>query len=166
MPKIQFFALIISVFFLKCEKNVLEPESQFLKIHFHYGLNNELNTFEQTYQKDLVLDGTVKIPFWLTAVKQEQILIKVQTIHFFQFPDTIKYKPEADSIAVVMVPNPSRQFLRIQYHQQDKTVNWHYPLPEDNEYVPLLLELTGLIIEIIKSKPEYQSLPPARGWYV
>ena len=161
-PIIPFILLLLVL----CNKNPVIPEEQFIKIHFHYGFGNELNTFEQTYQKDLVLDGSVKIPFWLTAEEQEQIISKVQTVNFFQFPDTICYNSETDSFTVAIVePNPGRQFLRILYQEQDKTVNWYLPLP-DNEYSISLLELIEHIISIIESKPEYQSLPPVRGGYI
>ena len=167
MQKIRHIVIILLIYsFTACEKNILEPDPQFLQIRFHYWFRNELNTFEQTYQKDLVQDGTAKTSFWLTSEEQGRILEKVQTINFFQFPDTIRYEPGEDSIAVSISPDPGRQFLRVQYQEQDKTVSWYYPLPENNEYVPLLLELQDLVIEIIESKPDYQALPPARGGYI
>jgi len=40
---------------------------------------------------------------------------------------------------------------------------WHCPLPEGNEFVPRLVELKNLIIDINESKPEYKKLPPTKG---
>jgi len=155
----------ILLLLISCNKNPVTPKEQFIKIHFYYGFGNELNTFEQTYQKDLALDGSVKIPFWFTAEEQEQIITKVQAVNFFQFPDTICFNSETDSFTVTIEPNPGRQFLRILYQEQDKIVNWYLPLPDNEESISLL-ELIEHIISIIESKPEYQSPPPMRSGYI
>jgi hypothetical protein len=41
---------------------------------FQVWFRNELNTYENTYQKDLVEDGVIKVRFWLTAEEQNKIL--------------------------------------------------------------------------------------------
>jgi hypothetical protein len=147
----------------------IEPDPQFIKIHFHYGFANELNTFEQTLQKDLVMNGTISTSFWLTTEEQRLILSKVQSVNFFDFPDTIRQEVGSDSIMALTVPNPGIQFLRVQYKEQDKTVYWYAYLRDsqgNNDHATMLIQLTSLIIDIIESKPEYQSLPPAEGGYL
>ena len=167
MSKIQYWLLIlITVFFTGCEKKVLEPDPQFLKIHFHYGFANELNTFEQTFQKDLGLDGTAITDFWFSTEEQERILVKVETINFFNFSDTVGYNPGVDSIAVIIEPHPGWQFLRAKHENRDKTVYWYDFYNYEDKYSTPLMELTSLIIEIIESKPEYQNLPPAGPMYI
>lgn len=163
--KISFGILILLILVLGmngCEKSLNEPATQtalqFLKIHLYYGFGNELNTFEQTYTKDLVMDGYITVSFWLNEEEQQSILNKLRAVDFFHFPDTIMYRTDSG-----MYPDPGWQFLRVSYENKDKTVYWRYPLPEGNEFVPLLLDLINLIIDIIKSKPEYKALPPARG---
>ncbi|MDZ7262309.1 MAG: hypothetical protein ONB05_09430, partial [candidate division KSB1 bacterium] len=139
---------------------------QFLKIHFYYGFGNELNTFEQTYTKDLVMDGYITVKFWLTETEQQRILEKLWEVDFFHFPDTLKYRMGPDSVMVSFHPDPGWQFLRVAYQNADKMVYWRYPLPEGNKFVPLLQELVNLIITIIESKPEYKALPAARGGWI
>jgi hypothetical protein len=161
-----FFSLLLLSWFLiiiGCSKTIIEPDPQFLKIHFYYGFGNELNTFEQTYTKDLVQDGYVTVDFWLTEAEQESIRNKLQVVDFFNFPDTLNYQIDSDSIMVSINPDPGWQFLHVADENRNKIVHWRYPLPEENEFVPALVELKNLIIDLIEAKPEYQALPPPRG---
>jgi hypothetical protein len=136
-------------------------DPQLLKIQYQYGFRDELNTFAGTYQKDLVLDGTVKVPFWLSAEEQDTILGKAMAVEFFSFPDTILAEA-----GVCLDPNPSPDVLRLEYGETEKTVLWSYPLDPASGYTGGLLELTSLIREVIESKAEYKRLPAARGGYL
>lgn len=168
MKKIWY--LIFGLFLITaCSENKsVEPktEVQNLKIHFHYSFKNELNTFDQTFQKDLVMDGTIKVPFYLTQEEQNDILNTITGVDFYSFPDTIRNEPGPDGIIMTINPDPGRQFIRIEYQGKEKLVNWFCPLPQDNPNGIRLLTLQQKIIEIIESKPEYQALPPARGGYL
>ena len=167
MKKFYFLVVVLSILFLaECAKAPLQPEHQFVKIQFHYGFRNELDTFEGTFQKDLILDGTIKTSFRLDAEEQDLILAQVVAIGFFQYPDTIMWKGGPDSIHTEVEPNPGWQFLRIRYEDEEKAVYWRYPLPEEDKLVAPLLDVTHLLREVIESKPEYQALPPARGGYL
>jgi hypothetical protein len=146
-----------------CSKTITEPDPQLLKIHYYYGFGNQLNTFEQTYTKDLVLDGYITVDFWLTEAEQESIRNKLQVVNFFSFPDTLIYQIGSDSIMVSISPDPGWQFLQVADENRDKIVYWRYPFPEGNEFVARLVELKNLIIDIIEAKSEYQALPPPRG---
>ena len=163
--KIILILPLFCLFFSSCQDSSLEPENQFVQIYFKYDFRNALNTFENTYQKDLILDGTVKVPFWLTAEEQNKIFDKVNQLNYFLLPDTLKYIPQ-DSITLSIEPNPGEQKLRIKYLSNDKTTIWTYPLNDDNPQVKDLIELQNFIITIIESKPEYKRLPPRRGGYL
>ncbi len=143
-----------------CEGPIVADE-QLVRVHFHYHFKNELNTFEMTFQKDLVIDGVICTDFWFTTEEQGEILAKAEMHHFHQFPDTIKSEPWA-----AIDPDPGRQILRIKHEDRDHTVSWYHPLPEDHEYVSDLLALRDFLIELIESKPAYKSLPPTRGGYL
>jgi hypothetical protein len=164
--KYLLFLLLVlswSLIMIGCSQTITEPDPQFLKIHFYYGFGNELNTLEQTYTKDLVLDGYITVDFWLTESEQESIRNKLNVVDFFHFPDTLIYQIGSDSIMVSISPDPGWQFLQVADENRDKIVYWRYPLPEGNEFVPRLVELKNLIIDIVEAKPEYQALPPPRG---
>ena len=65
------------------------PDPQFVKIHIRYGFGNSVNTFSGTLTKNLGLDGSVTIPFWLTTAEQDTLLSAVEVADFFTMPDTV-----------------------------------------------------------------------------
>ena len=157
--KYLLFLLLVlswSLIMIGCSKTIIEPVSQ-------YGFGNELNTFEQTYTKDLVLDGYITVDFWLTEAEQESIRNKLQVVNFFSFPDTLIYQIGSDSIMVSISPDSGWQFLQVADENRDKIVYWRYPFPEGNEFSQRLVELTNLMIHIVELKPEYKTLPAPRG---
>jgi hypothetical protein len=145
--------LLISCWLWSCETDVVAPDPAIINIHFHYG--------EHLLQKDLVMDGIAQTQVWLTAEEQDTILAEVRRSDFFHWPDTIRAHPQ-----IAFEPNPGRQFLRVQYQEQDKTVSWYYPLPANHDHAERLSALQDLLITIIVAKPEYKALPPARGGYL
>lgn len=161
---VKYFSFLATLLALlsgtSCEEPTA-PDEQLAMVHFHYHFRNELNTFDKTYQKDLVMDGVTSTEFWFTTEEQGELLAQAEIQHFYQFPDTIK-----SEAGVTNDPDPGRQFLRIKHEEWDHTVSWYYPLPEDHGYVPDLRALRDFLIELIESKPAYKSLPPARGGYI
>lgn len=158
--------LFLSLGLWSCEEETIretgQPDVQFLKIHFRYDFGNELNTFNQTYTKDLVLDGYITIPFWLTTAEQQQIDGKLEALDFFNLPDTILSAVSGDTVST-FDPNPGRQFLRAEHANANKEVSWYYPLPENDPAANAIIELSEFIQNLIHSKPDYQKLPAPRG---
>lgn len=158
----SFISILFIITLDACSKLSNNPaDTQFLQIQFQYGFKNELNTFDGSYQKDLVMDGTIKIPFWLTTHEQKTILDKVLAVKFFSFPDTL-YPLQG----LIIEPDPSPDFLRLKYQDEEKFVVWFYPTDTQSEYSTPLGELVELIKQIVESKPEYKRLPSARGGYL
>ena len=160
-----FFIFLFSTLFLSsCQNSFINSENNNVQIYFKYGHKNVLNTFENTFQKDMVLDGVIKIKFYLTPEEQNQILIKANSINYFSLPDTFKYIP-VNGVIKETDPNPGEQILRIKYHQRDKRIIWTYPLNDDFPKVKDLIELKNFIISIITSKPDYKKLPAPKSGY-
>ncbi|GAB6283109.1 MAG: hypothetical protein STSR0008_18650 [Ignavibacterium sp.] len=156
--------VLLSLLLSACKDSSVEPETPFVQIYFKYNFKNELNTFENTFQKDLVFDGVIKVKFWLTEEEQNKILEKANLVNFFSMPDTFIHS-SSDSILVSINPDPGEQVLRIKYQSYDKTTLWNYPPLQNNEQFNDLIKLQQYIVSIIESKPEYKKLPPARGGY-
>ncbi len=163
--KYLLFLVLFCLFLSSCKDSSVEPATQFAQIYLKYDFENELNTFDNTFQKDLIMDGVIKIEFFLTAEEQNQILEKAYSINYFSLPDTFKYIP-VNGITLITNPNPGEQVLRIKFQQKDKKIIWTYPLNEDNVEANDLMKLKDFIISIIESKPEYKKLPPAKGGYL
>lgn len=163
MKPIKYFLILTLLPILSCNENIIQPDEQFVNILFKYDFKNELDTFNNTYQKDLVLDGLIKIDFWLTTDEQNQIIEKANQLNFFLLPDTIL----ADA-PVQITPNPG-QFLRIKTETEDHSILWNIILEEfqTEQYEDFLKveQLAEFIRLIIESKPEYKKLPPANGGY-
>ena len=159
LKNLVFAFMILAIY--GCNNNINAPEFKIIDIQFRYGFNNELNTFEGTYQKDLIMDGTVVTEFSLTTAEQKSILAELQSNGFFELPDTVKAMP-----MIAFEPNPGIQYLRAKHGEKDKTVSWFYPLPQNDANSERINSLTGFLIEVIESKPEYKALPPARGGYL
>jgi len=68
-----------------CKENNLEsqPEEQYVKILLKYNYKDELNTFDNYLIKDLVLNGQIKVNFWLTKEEQIKIQSMVCETNFF-----------------------------------------------------------------------------------
>jgi hypothetical protein len=147
---------------MSCPKSSNEPEPtadvQTVKVDLQYWFADELNTFAETFQKDLVADGTITVPFWLTSDEQEAILRKAQEVGFFSFPDTIHRQS-----GVSLDPDPSPDLLRLKYENQDRTAIWFYPLDPNDVHSKAILELRDFIVQVIQAKSEYKALPAAPG---
>lgn len=145
------------------QKLLILPEEQFLKLHFRYDFGNELNTYNLTYTKDLVMDGYITVDFWLTRAEQQSIIDKMNEIDFINLPDTIATFSPGDSVGVIIEPDPGRQFIKAKFEDVEKEVSYFIPLPENNPAARKILELSEFIINIIQQKPQYQNLPQPRG---
>ena len=133
-------------------------DPQTVEIHLQYGFLNELNTFEGTLTKDLVVDGSVSVAFWMPAADQDSILEKAERLSFFDLPDTI---PGLTGAAID--PGPSPDWLRIRSGGKDQMVVWTYPLDPDNVQAAAVQELADYIFSVVQRNPVYILLPPARG---
>ncbi|MBN2012434.1 hypothetical protein JW960_24105 [candidate division KSB1 bacterium] len=159
--------ILLFMLFQSCTESsnpqALKPDEQTVKIDFHCSFKEHLNTFTHKLTKDLVIDGTITIDFWLTKAEQRMILAKADTIDFFNLPDSLNWADD-DSIHLAISPDPGIQYLRIQAGESDKTVYWNIVNSYAEEF-GRLQELTSFIISIIMAKPEYKSLPEANGGY-
>jgi hypothetical protein len=133
-------------------------EPQFVEVQLQYGFQDEVDTFRGHLTKDLVMDGSITVPFWMSKENQESILLKAEELSFFQLLDRI---PAREGVAVC--PDPSPDLLRIRSGHQDKTVVWSYPLDPENTQASAVKELSGFIMEIVRQTDAYRRLPDARG---
>ena len=158
--KIFFLSLASIIAYSSCKNSLIEPDIQFVQIDFKYNFKDELNTFENYYQKDLVIDGVIRVNFWLTQEEQDNIIQKLEETNYFTLPDTI-----LNTAPVEVTPNWT-QLLKIKYGNKEHTVVWNYIVKEyQTEQYIKLLELAKYIKQVIESKPEYKKLPARNGGY-
>jgi hypothetical protein len=163
--KINGLSIILILFFISCSHSVTPGETRELNLKFSYGVNsrNILNTFENTYTKDLILDGTMTVPFTLSDNDFKVISKKITEINFFAFPDTF-IVPTGDTVGII-TPFSIYKF-EVNYKSVRKRLYWADEVMNPNVQTTKLRELTSSIESIIQSHPEYSKLPPAKGGYL
>jgi len=133
-------------------------DNQFIQVFFQAGFN-ELDTFNGTYQKDLI-PGIARTRMWLTASEQDTILRYVNEIEFFSFPDTIFREP-----FMITSPDPGPLIIRIKYRDHDRKVVWFFPPDQNSMAGRKIRGLDRLLRNIIGAKPEFKVLPNTNGVY-
>lgn len=124
---------------------------------FSYGVleKNILNTFEETYTKDLVNAGMATTTLNLTNKEKQKIFELMSDIELFDYPEEVE--------GMNILP-ASGYVFEITYHGRSKNIRWLGEFnnsKRDRDFETL----TKMIIEIIKSKEAYKKLPPAEGYY-
>jgi hypothetical protein len=163
--KIMTFMLLLGCFLASCSQSTSSSGTREINLRFSYGVNarNILNTFQNTYTKDLISAGDTTVPFTLSANDLNQIINKMNEINFFAYPDTFKV-PTGDTVLIV---TPSSTYIfDVSYKLTDKHFYWSDYIMNENAEANKLRELITLIETIIQSNPEYSKLPPAQGGYI
>ena len=155
---------ILALLALSCSKSVAPPEGRDFNFKLDYGIfaKNVLNTYDNTYTKDLVIDGTVTVPFTLSDSELQCIDAKMIGIGFFSFPDTFVV-PGADTLGYV-TPH-STYIFDVKDNSTVKHLYWSDCIVSEDTNGVKLRGLISLIVNIIHSNPKYSQLPPANGGY-
>ncbi len=136
-------------------------ESDFnLLFRYGVGAKNELNTFEGTYTKDMVIDTPITTGLILSEEELEQIRQKMIEIDFFNYPED--FPPRLDRI----VTPCTDYFIRVENGSIVKEINWNTNSMLESDIQDNLWQLVGCIIDIVEQRPEYKALPPAKGAYL
>ena len=139
------------------------PKNDFnFNLLFRYGVGakNELNTFEGTYTKDMVLDPPITIKLTLSDAELEQIRQKMVEIGFFDYPENFPLRTDFE------VTPRTDYYIRVENGSSVKEVSWNSNSMLENNVQDNLLQLVDLIRSVVEQKPEYKALPPARGGYL
>jgi hypothetical protein len=136
-----------------------DPSKNPVNIHFKYGVGgkNELNTFNGTFTKDLVIDGTITTRLTLTPEELSQIQERLSDIGFFDYPETFPSQ-------LVVTPRGD-YYLKVQNGSTVKEVTWYSDSQLDPKTDADLSQLCSLITDMIEEKLEYKLLPPPNGAY-
>jgi len=129
-----------------------------VNIVFKFGVaeRNELNTFNGTFTKDLIMDGTITTRLILPQEELSQIQKRLSDIGFFDFPDTF---PSRGAVT----PRED-YYIKVQNGSTVKEVTWYSDSMSDTR-TENLRQLYSLLTDKIMEKIEYKLLPPAKGGY-
>jgi len=175
MRKINLIYILVALsVFTYCNKSYDPIEEAFkcnsennpINLIFKYGVTakNILNTFDCTYQKDMILDPPVITNLKLTEEELDSIFVIMQSIEFFKYPDTFYIDVQNDTIGVI-TPS-SKYYFFVENDSIWKELFWNDSIINPDASAEKLRYLNNYIIDIIKSKEEYKVLPEPRGGYL
>lgn len=138
------------------------PQDFEFLVKFGVGAKNVLNTFENTFTKDMVMDPAITISLKLSQEEKKLVYEQMRQIHIWDYPT--RFRPDTDTI---QSPQPS-YYLRIQINGEQKEIFWKQGIASEEDVAVKFKELLDWYIrdEIIFSRPEYKQLPEARGGYM
>ena len=134
------------------------PQSTTFNLIFKYGVEakNELNTFDQTYTRDMVMDPSVTIKFKLTDNELAGIYQKLNDLKLFS--------ESTKSIEENMMVMPcSSYYLKVQINSEQKELSWNNCRGRISDKFQ---QFTNYVIQIIESKEEFKKLPTPQGGYL
>ena len=168
MKRIILILAALILLLIGCAPSAPPPTAQpTFDFIFRYGVGakNELDTFEGTYTKDMVLDPSVTIKLSLTEEEMNQIQQKMTEISFFDYPEVFSVAVPPGEPVGSITPFASYYF-KVQQGSITKELKWDAEIVNKDAKADKLKELIKLITDIIQSKPEYQKLPPPNGGYL
>jgi hypothetical protein len=165
--KVCLFILLISLTLSTCSAPPVRDHKRGFNILVRYGFGggrNELNTFQGTFTKDLILDCVTTIPLQLSNEDLSAIEERLADIRFFDYPEDF-IPPPANPHALKLVEPHETYFFIVQVGSRTKVVSWEDSDWSGHPRAVALREAVKFIRSIIESKAEYKGLPPTRGIY-
>lgn len=149
---------IVVLFLGGCNYKIVKDPVTIFNLIFRYGVGakNELDTFNQTYTKDMVMDPSVTVKFKLTDNELIDIYRKINDLKLFDENE----KPTGGNLFVTPC---SSYYLKTQTGSVQQELSW------DNcrgKISDKFQQFTDYLITIIESKEEYKALPTPNGGYL
>ena len=159
------FLTMCALLLLSCADSGLGPADRHFNLLLRYGVGarNELNTFNDTFTKDLLLDGTATTRLVLAQSDFDTIESRLQSIGIFSYPDTF-VALHGDTVAGI---EPHATYdLVVTLDSKAKRLFWEDAIISADPRATQLRQAFEFVRAIIDLKPEYRRLPPARGGYL
>ena len=135
-----------------------------------YGKSN-IDTYKNTFTKDLVEDGRKTIDFVIPADKMQEIYEAFVEYNIFGLPADINAAANISDPELAMAWTPCSEYsLTYTFNGEKRTVVCNDGGPWDAENGPSaernrLVDFVRFIVEYIYSSNEYQNMPPTKGGY-
>ena len=120
-----------------------------------------MDTFNGTLTKDLVLNGTVTVPFGFKRSEQDSLVAVLAQTDFVGLPDTLYPMPN-----VSIYPDPGFQVLRVELEGTTKSLVWMAILDASDPRTGRVRELWTRLRSLVQSTDTYRQLPLAEGAYL
>jgi hypothetical protein len=163
--KQMLMVLVAAIVSLSCSDSGTTPAERSFNVSLKFGVGarNELNTFTDTFTKDLILDGTVTTKLVLPQAEIDSLEARFLRIDIFTYPDTFMAQ-QTDTVAV-LTPHTS-YVLKLSCEHREKAIYWEDSIISTDPRAAELRNVFAFVRALVEAKPEYQGLPPARGGYL
>lgn len=137
------------------------PSDFNFRVSYGYGevTKNEINTYENTATKDLVVNGEAQTDLTLSEDEMRGIYEKMKEI---DITGRLKLKPDQSSCSVVPYNEDS---WKVTAGGKTVTLSWSEEHCELTDDAKALKALRMYIQRIVEGKEAYQQLPEAKGGY-
>jgi hypothetical protein len=136
---------------------------------YRYGVSpqpkNELDTFKNTFVKDMVTAPSVTAKMYLTQEEMDKIHQKMLDIDIFGYPDTFITTVSPSSTITTIVTPYNTYYFSIKDGSRTKELLWDDEIQNPNDQASQLRSLNQVIQGIITSKDEYKKLPTPTSAY-
>jgi hypothetical protein len=146
---------------MELQNPYIPPRKGDFNLIFKYGVGakNVLNTFDNTYTKDMVMSPPITIRLYLSDEEIEQIRQKMFEIGFFSYPESFPLSTGGG------VTPSSDYYIKVQNGSAIKEVSWNSNSHLDGNVEDNLRQLVRCITDVVEQRPEYKALPPPNGGY-
>ena len=161
----RLLSLIAILFGYACSESGTEPALRHFDLQLKYGIlaRNELNTFDNTVTKDLIVDGQATTRLVLSVKDLDTLESRFVAIDINSYPDTFVVQT-GDTVCTI-TPYVTYS-MKIRMGSTWKEVFWEDSILSSDPRATRLRQVLAFVQNLIESKPEYQQLPPARGGYL
>ncbi|AJY75629.1 hypothetical protein [Paenibacillus beijingensis] len=135
------------------------PEDFAFSVQFGYGSRNEINTFNHTVTKDLIVNGTASAPLTFTPDEIAQIYADMRKMNIV---GEKVLKPEKVNCSVT--PH-SEDKWKVRINGQITYLHWSGEYCNVTEDARQLERLRDDIFALVKNKAAYKELPEPVGGY-
>ncbi|MBM7563876.1 hypothetical protein [Paenibacillus sacheonensis] len=135
------------------------PSDFDFSVRYGYGMKDEINTYENTVTKDLVVKGAATADITLSEEEMGAIYAKMKAIDVIHLT---KLNPTTTNCAQTPF-NQASWMITIASNTQSLTWSSEHCTVTDD--ARKLLDLQTYIQGIVKGKPAYKALPEAEGGY-
>jgi hypothetical protein len=157
MRKFIFLILVLSSFISRGQS---PDKFEFFFTERKDKIPNTYSSADDLYMRDMLVDPPQKIIIKLTQKERDDILKKVQSMDFFNYPDVYKFE-SADAAKQPTLAQPCPQFtLTVFLHGESKYVSWNNcrtGVPSMNNVFENLEELRAIIESCLYSKDSYKN---------
>ncbi len=138
----------------------IDPDDPF-NIVFRYGVwaKNELNTFNGTFTKDLIINGTVTTALVLSEEELDGLQQKIVDMGLFAYPDSFPLHPTR------RVDPQADCYIMVQSGSTVKEVGWNSNSFIESNMQDNLDGFEAYVVALIEQRQEYQALPTPTGGY-